>query len=145
MKMGSVNHGCKPYILAACQQPQGTEWNDRDEIGNNEQMSKLEHPLARQATEIASGDRKLGQIMRLAGAFERLDAHLRAELPASARPHVRIVRIDGSCLVIAADSSAWAMRARTLAAGLLAQAQAMWPGKLDRTRVVVAPSLQGKR
>lgn len=92
----------------------------------------------RQAGDVAAGDRHLASLMRTAGIFERLDQTLQPLLPASDRGHIRLACIEEDTLVLAADSPAWATRARLAAPDWLAAAAELWPTELRRTRVIVA-------
>jgi len=77
--------------------------------------------------------------MRTAGIFERLDKTLQPLLPPADRGHIRLACVEDETLVLAADSPAWATKARLSAAQLLAAANELWPKPLRRTRIIVVP------
>jgi len=97
---------------------------------------------ARRADDIARGQSGLSQALRRAEAYIALNARLADLIPERARGEIMIACVDGDCLVIAAASSARAAQARLLATSLLEAAQKHWPGKLSRSRVIVAPGLE---
>ncbi|MFO7764524.1 MAG: DciA family protein [Wenzhouxiangellaceae bacterium] len=96
---------------------------------------------ARRVDAIAGDRGGPGRALRQAQAFLALNARLRERIPENARGRIAVACIEGDCLVIAAASSARASQARLLADSLLEAAQRHWPGKLARTRVIVAPGL----
>ncbi|MEE4330331.1 MAG: DciA family protein [Wenzhouxiangella sp.] len=95
----------------------------------------------RRAAEVAGRDRQLAALMRTAGIFERLDQKLKPLLPEGERAHIRLACVENDTLVFAADSPAWATRARLAAPRLLAAAAELWPTTLRRTRVIVVPPI----
>jgi hypothetical protein len=89
------------------------------------------------ANQIAGEDRRLATLMRAAGAFEALDRRIQPVLPESARGHIRVACVEDDCLVVAADSPAWASRARLQAVSILEAARQIWPDELTRARIIV--------
>ena len=87
--------------------------------------------------EIADRDRQLASLLRTARIQDQLDQRLRPLLPDQVRDHVQLACIEADCLVLAADSPAWATRARLEAPKLLEAARKLWPQELTRTRVIV--------
>lgn len=70
-----------------------------------------------------------------------LNRRLAPLIPQAARGEVMVACVDDDCLVIAASSAARATQARLLAGSLLEAAQSHWPGKLTRSRIIIAPNL----
>jgi len=95
--------------------------------------------LEKRAGEIAGGDRRMARLMRLASLFEKVDEHIQPLLPESARGHIRVSCIQDDCLVLAAESPAWASRARLLADSLLTEVNRHLPKPVKRIKVVVSP------
>lgn len=89
---------------------------------------------------VAAGDSGLHQLLQAARFFDRLDEQIQPCLPEQMRGMIRIACVEGDCLVIAADSPAWASRARLLADELLNEANRHLDKPLARTRVTVVPS-----
>lgn len=98
---------------------------------------------ARKADDIARGPGGLGAALRRAETYRALNAKLVDIIPERARGQIMIACVEGDCLIIAAASPARATQARMLANSLLEAAQTHWPGKLLRSRVIVAPDLAG--
>lgn len=96
---------------------------------------------ARRADAIARAQGGLAQALRRAEAYMALNGRLAELIPEQARGEIMVACVDGDCLVIAAASSARAAQARLLAASLLQAARDHWPGKLERSRVIVTPGL----
>jgi len=96
---------------------------------------------ARRVEAIAAERAGPGQALRQAQAYLALNARLRERIPENARGHIAIACVEDDCLVIAATSPARASQARLLAEPLLAEARHHWPGKLTRSRIIVAPGL----
>lgn len=55
-------------------------------------------------------------------------------------PHLRPVRVDGTVLVVGADHSAWATRARMDSAQILTRARALGDTTIERIEVTVQRS-----
>jgi hypothetical protein len=73
-------------------------------------------PTAVQA--FLEGPGSLGKLLREADEQQRLTARLRGLLPADLAPHLAAVRVRRGCLVLFADSPAWASRLRYAAPGI---------------------------
>lgn len=99
---------------------------------------------ARSVASIARDPAGPARVLRDVERFAALDQRVRECIPAAARRGIGIARVDGDCLVIAADGPAHATRARLLADDLLEAARRHWPAPLKRTRVVVVPGAEFK-
>jgi hypothetical protein len=88
-------------------------------------------------TSIVSGDQRLSALLRAGRMFDELDRRLQTELPESARGSIQVACVEGDCLVLAAESPAWATRARLFAPTLLEAARSIWPQELKIWRVIV--------
>jgi hypothetical protein len=97
----------------------------------------MEKPAEKKPGQIASGDRGLAALLRMGRVYDELDRRLQPSLPEGSRGHIRVACVEGDCLVLAAESSAWASRARLEAETLLQAARTCWPDNLRRTRIIV--------
>ncbi len=97
----------------------------------------MEKPAEKKPAQIASDDRGLATLLRVGRVFDELDRRLQSSLPESSRGHIRVACVDGDCLVLTAESSAWASRARLEAETLLQAARQIWPENLRHTRIIV--------
>jgi hypothetical protein len=86
---------------------------------------------------IVGSDRTLSALLRAGKMFDELDRHLQPVLSDTLRGHAQVACVDGECLVLAADSPAWASRARLEAPALLEAARKIWPRELNNWRVIV--------
>lgn len=89
------------------------------------------------ARDIAGKDRQLSALMRAARAFEALDRRVQEVLSESSRGRVRVACVDKGQLVLAAESPAWATRARLEADTCLETARAVWPQDISSVKVIV--------
>jgi len=89
------------------------------------------------ATDIAGKDRQLSALMRTVQAFEALDRRIQMVLSEQARGRVQVACVDNGQLVLAAQSSAWATRARLEADACLRDAREVWPGEIKSVKVIV--------
>ena len=64
----------------------------------------------------------LGELLRRLDTAVEVGPQLLSVLPANVRARVQFVRIDGTTLKFAADSSAWAMKLRWLSTTVIAKA-----------------------
>lgn len=113
--------------------------------GENDSRQGSRQRGARRADDIARATGGLGQALRRAEAYLALNGRLAGLIPENARGEIMIACVDGECLVIAAASPARAAQARLLAASLLQAARRHWPGRLERSRVIVTPELNRVR
>lgn len=90
----------------------------------------------RNVASIVRGQRKLASMIARARAYGELERQLLDILPRSVRGHLRISCVRDRCLVVAAESPAWATRLRTLAPALLSEARCHWPTALDEVRII---------
>lgn len=102
---------------------------------------KSRNHAARSVQEIARGQPGMARALRMAEACIALNVRLQPLLPDSARGQVRVACIEGTTLLIACASSAWAARARMLAESLLDEARRHWPAPLEEIRVFIAPGM----
>jgi hypothetical protein len=98
----------------------------------------MEKRVEKRAGDIAGADRRMARLLRLARLFETIDGHIQPMLPESARGHIRVSCLDDDCLVLAAQSPAWASRARLLADSLLTEVNRHLPKPVKRVKVVVS-------
>jgi len=89
------------------------------------------------ARDIADKDRQLSALMRAARAFDALDQRVQAVLSDSSRGRVRVACVNGRQLVLAAESPAWATRARLEADTCLQTARQVWPQDITSVKVIV--------
>jgi len=103
----------------------------------------MEKSSADRAAHIVEKSPHLAGLVKAAAALDRLEREITRQMGAGDQDqdHIRIARIDGDCLVLAATSPAWASRARLAAADYLEAARAVWPSALRQTRVIVVPNL----
>ena len=99
----------------------------------------MDQPAEKRPGDIAGKDRRLARLMRLANLFEQIDQKIQPLLPESARGHIRVSCLEDDCLVLAAESPAWASRARLLADPLLTEVNRHLPKPVKRIKVVVVP------
>jgi hypothetical protein len=92
------------------------------------------------AQDIAGKDRQLATLMRAAQAFEALDRRVQAVLSDTSRGRVRVACVNQGELVLAAESPAWATRARLEAACCLEAAREVWPQAIRSVKVIVQQS-----
>lgn len=102
---------------------------------------KSRNHSARSVQEIARGQPGMARALRMAEACIALNARLQPLLPAAAKGQVQVACIEGSTLMIACASSAWAARARMHAEALLDEARRHWPAPLEEIRVFIAPGM----
>ena len=76
----------------------------------------------------------LRHLLHRAQAFERLHQLAAADLPEELARHTRLACIRDDTLIIAADSAAWATRARLLGDLWLAAVQQYWPGSIRQLK-----------
>ncbi|MEE4638400.1 MAG: DciA family protein [Wenzhouxiangella sp.] len=95
----------------------------------------------KQPIDIVTGTNSLQRLIRAQRVFEALDKKIQPALSAAARGRVHVACVDGATLVLAADSSAWASRARLEANQALEAARAVWPEALTGVQVIVNPRL----
>ncbi len=88
--------------------------------------------------QISGQDRGLERLLRVARIYEALDRRVRPALSEALREHVSVACVESDCLVLAADSPAWATRARLEAPDALQAAREVWPDTLRKTRVIVS-------
>jgi hypothetical protein len=86
---------------------------------------------------IVGSDRTLSTLLRAGRMFDELDRRLQPVLSETLRGKVQVACVDGDYLVLAADSPAWATRARLEAPVLLEAAREIWPRDLNHWRVIV--------
>lgn len=89
------------------------------------------------AQDIAEEDRQLSALMRAARAFEALDQRIQAVLSDASRGRIHVACVSDGQLVLAADSSAWATRARLEADTCLEAAREVWPSDIGSVKVIV--------
>ncbi len=89
--------------------------------------------------EVVSTAPQLAGLIRAQRLFEALDGAIQPGLSEPLRRHLRVACVDQGTLVLAAQSSAWASRARLEAAAALDAARALWPGPIRQVKVIVAP------
>lgn len=92
-------------------------------------------------SQVAESHEGLGRLLATARTLERLDAQLQLVLPGNMRGHIRLACVEGRTLVLAAESAAWASRARLLADDLLKEANRRLDERLEGTSVIVVPGL----
>ncbi len=80
---------------------------------------------------------RVGDIVRRARDAESLTARVQRLLPKDLAAHVVGVRLDGDCLVLMADTSAWAARLKYHARDLLVPLREVCDTEIRRTRVRV--------
>lgn len=97
--------------------------------------SAAEKPLS----DLVSSARPLERVLRAQRQFEALDHAIQSGLSETIRGRLRVACVDQDTLVLAAQSSAWASRARLEANAVLAAARVLWPAPLRQVRVIVAP------
>lgn len=82
----------------------------------------------------------LATLLAKARTLDTLTARVRLHLPAPLRCHCRVVNIEDRVLVLAADSSAWAMKLRFQAPTLIEALRASTDlAALQTVRVIVTP------
>ena len=81
----------------------------------------------------------LNRLLRAERQFAALDAQIQLHLSDLARGQLRVACVQDGTLVLAAQSSAWATRARLEAQAALAAAQQLWPAPIYKVQVIVAP------
>jgi hypothetical protein len=79
----------------------------------------------------------VGDIVQKARDAESLTARVQRLLPADLAAHLVGVRLDDGCLVLMADSSAWAARLKYHARDLMIPLREVCDAELLRTRVRV--------
>lgn len=92
------------------------------------------------AQQVSEKDRTLSGLLRQARIFEALDAQLQGHLSSGLRGQLRVACVRDRTLVLAANTPAWASRARLESAQILEAMRPLWPGELSSCQVVVAPS-----
>ncbi|MGY6554124.1 MAG: DciA family protein [Wenzhouxiangella sp.] len=86
-----------------------------------------------------SGVSPLKRLLRAERLFAALDAQIQPQLSELTRGRLRVACVQDDTLVLAAQSSTWATRARLEAQTALAAAQRLWPAPISKVRVIVAP------
>lgn len=89
--------------------------------------------------DIQNDDSTLSGLLRRAHSFQALDQQLQRQLPEAMRGHVHVACVRDQTLVLAAESAAWATRARLEADRWLTQIKPLWPTPLSSCQVVVGP------
>lgn len=103
----------------------------------------MESSSEKDLTSIVGSDRGLSTLLRAGRMFDELDRRLQPKLPESARGRIQVACVDGDCLVLSAESSAWGTRARLFAPELLEAAREVWPKELRTWRVIVKRGFVG--
>lgn len=95
-------------------------------------------PVARLLS--SRGASTLSRLRQEGEALQRLETRLRQLLPAELADHARVGQLKGKCLILYADSPAWAARLRFLAPQLVKQLGEKGAVKSATIRVKVLPT-----
>lgn len=99
----------------------------------------MESAAEKSLRDAISGASPLKRLLRAERLFAALDAQIQPHLSELARGQLRVACVQDETLVLAAQSSAWATRARLEAPTALTAAQQLWPAPISKVRVIVAP------
>lgn len=121
------------YQVAESRKFEYPGFNPRSQMTEQKPANK-----SRTVSHVAATSQGLGGAVRQAQAFQALNERVVQSLPDSVRPHVRIACIEGDCLMIGAESPAWATQARLWADTMVNEAAALWPVPIRRSEIFVS-------